>query len=323
MHVCTYPHTACSHLYQTQPLLKCTIKFWKYVYNFRNGHPICCRTFHFPLSSKTQYWFLVTAHVPPLEPLASFPFPFPFSVSEFLQTWNLNYVWSPDGLPLLSKILAGSIYTAAFVDTLFLSMAEYYSKQILHFAYPLTSWWKIQLFPLFGLLWTKKIPPCVCVCVCIGLDRKIFYSFGYRSRSGRVTLYFTLGALPNCSSKQLSLANPGEFGSLHALVNTCYCLSFFYGYPPGMHWYLLWFWFAFCWWPGMLSISSWADWPLVYFLWRLPFSSTFSGIACLFCAVIIVLEIFRMRDPHHIWFWQMLSSKQRAVFIPNFFFFFF
>jgi hypothetical protein len=57
----------------------------------------------------------------------------------------------------------------------------------------------------------------------------------------------------------------------------------------------------------------------VYFLWRLPFSSTFSGIACLFCAVIIVLEIFRMRDPHHIWFWQMLSSKQRAVFIPNFF----
>lgn len=75
-----------------------------------------------------------------------------FPVSDFLQTWNLNYVWSPHGLPLLSKILTGSIYTAACIDTLFLSMAEYYSKQILHFAYALTSWWKIQLFPLFGLL---------------------------------------------------------------------------------------------------------------------------------------------------------------------------
>lgn len=139
---------------------------WTYIYNLR---AVTLSVIEHFITHSPQKPILTLSYYPrsSSEALVQISISMGFPISDVLQTWNLNHVWSPDGLPLLSKILTRSIYIAACVGTVFLSMAEYCSKQILHFAHPLTSWWKIQPFSLFDLLRTKKIPPYVCVCVCV------------------------------------------------------------------------------------------------------------------------------------------------------------
>lgn len=57
MHTCTHKHTACSHLPQTPPLLKCTVLSGSLDIHLqpKSCHTICYRTFHYPLPSKNQY----------------------------------------------------------------------------------------------------------------------------------------------------------------------------------------------------------------------------------------------------------------------------
>lgn len=153
-----------------------------------------------------------------LEPLASFLFPQVSLFQTFYKMCSLLMSLFPPSIAF-----SRPVQTAACVGPLFLSMVDIILTKFLILLILSPAGGKFICF--HSLANVDKEDSSTYIFLCVWTER-FFYSFGYQSRNGRVTLHFTLGELPSCSSKQLPLDNLGGFQSLHTLVNTCYCLSF-------------------------------------------------------------------------------------------------
>ena len=95
------------------------------------------------------------------------------------------------------------------------------------------------------------------------------------------------------------------YTSSPALIIVCH---FDCSHPTGWSSLHLWFWFAFPWWLMMLSISSWACWPFVFFLKKffLNFTLEYSWFTML-CQFQVYSKVIQLYIYIYLFFFRFFS----------------